>query len=158
MMVRYSFVCRRHLFGVGITSRTGERVSARPKFLAHHSFHPQSWKNYIHVCEVQGCPAEHFTPLLDGIVHLHFYLWLLLPILRHPCCLYYIKQWICALLIHVLCLLLLWTQWQHLLQVTKFGKWWWRHNDDASSNGAIHLYPTMTTQLCCQVDTKWKQR
>jgi hypothetical protein len=95
--------------------------------------------------------------LLDGIVHL-FYLWLLLPILRHPCCLYYIKQWICALLIHVLCLLLLWTRWQHLLQVTKFGKWWWRHNDDASSDGAIHPYPTMTTRLCCQVDTKWKQQ
>jgi hypothetical protein len=93
-MVRYSFVCRRRLlFGVGITSRTGERVSARPKFLAHHSFHPQSWKNYIHVYTyvqrvVRGCPAEHFAPLLDGIVHLHFYLWLLLPILRHPCCLY----------------------------------------------------------------------
>jgi hypothetical protein len=71
------------------------------KFLAHHSFHLQSCINYI----VQGCPAKHFAPLLDGIVHL-FYLWLLLPILRHPCCLYYIKQWICALLIHVLCLLL----------------------------------------------------
>jgi hypothetical protein len=149
-MVRYSFVCRRRLFGVSITSRTGEHVSARPKFLAHHSFHLESCINYI----VWGCPAKHFTPLLDGIVHL-FYLWLLLPILRHPCCLHYIKQWICALLIHVLCSLLKWTRWQHLLQVTKFGKWWCA---TMMMHRWHHPYPTMTTQLCCQVHTTWKQQ
>jgi hypothetical protein len=52
-----------------ISSHTGEHVSVHPKFLAHHSFHPQSWKNYIHV--VQGCPAEHFTPLPRAIAWQH---------------------------------------------------------------------------------------
>jgi hypothetical protein len=156
-MVRYSFVCQRRLFGVGITSRTGERVSARPKFLAHHSFHPQSWKNYIHVRST--CSPRMPRRTLCAIAWRHCSFTFLLVIVATDSSSSLLPlQWICALLIHVLCLLLLWTRWQHLLQVTKFGKWWWRHNDDASSDGAIHPYPTMTTRLCCQVNTKWKQQ
>jgi hypothetical protein len=141
-MVRYSFVCRRHLFGVSITSRTGERVSARPKFLAHHSFHPQSWINYI----VWGCPAEHFMPLLDGIVHL-FYLWFLLLILRHPCCLYYSKQWICAFLS------MFYVCFYSGLNDSTFFKWQSLVNDDGATmmmHRWHHPYPTMTTRIAAK--------